>query len=102
MLNSTVVDKELESIISIIFITQDLQFYFSLACYTNEKFEDIEKKICHYPELNNKKLYFMHNGNEITEKRKTLAELKFQNSDKVTICEIETEIKNIFSFMYKY
>ena len=100
MLNSTVVDKELESIISIIFITQDQQFYFSRACKMSEKFEDIEKEIRNYPELKNKNIYFTHNGNKITEKKKTLAELNFQNSDQVFICEIE--IEKIFSFMNKY
>ena len=100
MLNSTVVDKELESIISIIFITQDQQFYFSRACKMSEKFEDIEKEIRNYPELKNKNIYFTHNGNKITEKKKTLAELNFQNSDQVFICEIE--IKKIFSFKNIY
>ena len=100
MLNSTVDDKELESIISIIFITQDQQFYFSLACKMNVKFEDIEKEICNYPELKNKNIYFTHNGKEITDKKKTLAQLNFINSDQIFICEIEE--KKIFSFMNIY
>jgi len=87
--NSNGISEEQEQFISIIFIKKDLPFYFSLACNINEKFEDIENRFYKQSKFKNKDIYFMHEGYEIKDKSKTLAQLKFENSDKVIICENE-------------
>ena len=98
-LNIAAKNKGLEQYISIIFTTKDLSFNFSLACNVNEKFEDIEKKFYKNSifKFENKELInFIHNNHEIIDKKKTLAELKFENSDQVIVYE-NPNISIIFS-----
>ena len=103
-INSIVKDKKIDLIISIMFFKEDNDLSYSLACNVNQTFSDIEKKFYYEnSEFKNKGIYFKHNDIKITEKTKTLAELNFQNSDIVYICENEQKksLNKLFTFINK-
>jgi len=103
-INSIVKDKKIDLIISIMFFKEDNDLSYSLACNVNQTFSDIEKKFYYEnSEFKNKGIYFKHNDIKITEKTKTLAELNFQNSDIVYICENEQKksLNYLFTFINK-
>ena len=74
--------------ISIIFSSCDQGIQRSVACKLTDKFKNTEKKLIQdNPNLKNKQLLFLFKGQEITDKNKTLAQLKMKNSDIVLFQE---------------
>ena len=76
--------------ISIIFISHDQSFHFSVICKLNDTFESIENKLYQdSPNLRSKRLLFLSKGMAINDKKKTLAQLQMKNSDIITFYENE-------------
>ena len=83
-----------DDIISIRFITPDQTVDSSIACYADDKFVDVEKKLyAKYPELRNKGCYFTCKA-RIIKKWKTLRENQICDEDVIFISYIfDEEIK---------
>ena len=74
---------------SIMFFSCDQTVHFSVACKMTDTFDGIEEKLLQEnPDLKNKKLVYLFQGEAINDKQKTLAELKMKNSDIVIFQEI--------------
>lgn len=74
---------------SIMFFSCDQTVHYSVACKMTDTFDGIEEKLLQEnPDLKNKKLVYLFQGEAINDKQKTLAELKMKNSDIVIFQEI--------------
>ena len=74
---------------SIMFFSCDQTIHYSVACKMTDTFDGIEEKLLQEnPDLKNKKLVYLFQGEAINDKQKTLAELKMKNSDIVIFEEI--------------
>ena len=82
-------NKEIENIFTINFISIERKLNYSIPCKCTDIFKDIEKKLyIEYPELKNKNLYFLANGNiinryETLEKNKIIKNTTFLINEKL-------------------
>ena len=68
--------------ISIMFFSTDQSIHYSVVCKLTDTFEKIEKKLIQeHPDLQNKRLNYLFHGQVLTNKHKTLAQLKMKNAD---------------------
>ena len=80
-LNISLLLKQDEKIISIIFISNDQNIHYSIICKNNDKFSKIESLLYDkYPEYKKTNNNFIVNGNKI-DKSKNLKDNNIQNSD---------------------
>ena len=87
--------KPKRQIIGIQFISTDQNVNFITSCKITDIFSDIEKKLyLEYPELKNKNIFFLVNGN-IIEKSNTIEKNKINHQNCILIVENEEEAKNI-------
>jgi hypothetical protein len=78
--------------ITVIFAPSSNNYHNAIICNLNETFECIENKLYQkFPYLKNKNLDFVYHGNILTEKWKTLFELKIKDSDIVFFYEKNTK-----------
>ena len=78
--------------IAIIFSAGDQTIRYCVACKLTDSFQIIENKLIKdNPELKNKKLYYLVNGQKIDDKHKTLAQLKIKNSNTIIFNEHPNE-----------
>ena len=76
--------------ISIIFISSAQNFHYAVICKLDDTFESIENKLYQEnPNLRTKNLFFLSKGTAIIDKKKTLSQLRFKNSDIITFYENE-------------
>ena len=74
--------------IAIIFSAGDQTIHYCVACKLTDSFQIIENKLIkEYPELKNKKLFYLAKGQKIDDKHKTLAQLKLNNADIISFYE---------------
>ena len=88
----TVLEKEDECLISIVFTTIDQKFVFSVICKNTHTVEQIlkEKLYKEYPRYNNRKYYFICNAVRINIS-KSFKENQIKDGNIITIYKIEDE-----------
>ena len=78
----------METVIAVIFSSLTYDINFPMACKKTDIFSKIEKKLYQkFPELNNKKLYFISGGKTVN-KHWTFEENKIKNGSTILIQEI--------------
>ena len=78
--------KKGDKLMTIIFYSVDQKYHYSLICKNTDKFSTIEQKLFEiFPECQEYNYFFMVNGIRITNRYKTLEELKIKNSDIITM-----------------
>ena len=85
-----IINEKGETLMPIIFISDDQKVHYSLICKSTDKFKDIEERLYKkYPEYSKTNNYFLLNGNTIN-KSKNLEENKIKNSNIITLY-VDTE-----------
>ena len=77
----------LEKVFAINFISTDEKINYPMACLSSEKFEKVEERLYQeFPELRQKNIYFMANGN-IIDKSASLEQNKIKKGNIILINE---------------
>ena len=77
----------LEKVIAVNFISKDEKINYPMACLSSEMFEKVEERLYHeFPELREKNIYFMANGN-IIDKSASLEQNKIKKGNIILINE---------------